>query len=155
MPVIVSVAFATLGGLLGLWFYGMQMDIYAQLGLIMLVGLSAKSAILMVEFSKQERESGATIEQAALNGARYRYRAVLMTAWSFVVGVLPLIFATGAGSESRRIIGVSTGFGMIVATIVGIAFIPPFYSLFQRWREFCKRHIRLGNERPADADTVE
>ncbi len=155
MPVIVSVAFATLGGLLGLWFYGMQMDIYAQLGLIMLVGLSAKSAILMVEFSKQERESGATIEQAALNGARYRYRAVLMTAWSFVVGVLPLIFATGAGSESRRIIGVSTGFGMIVATIVGIAFIPPFYSLFQRWREFCKRHIRLGNERPADADSVQ
>jgi len=138
MSVMLSVTFATLGGLIGLHLFGMQLDIYAQLGLIMLVGLAAKSAILMVEFSKQEREDGKSITAAARNGGDFRYRAVLMTAWSFIVGVIPLMFANGAGAESRRTIGISTGIGMIMATVIGLVFIPPLYSWWQTWREKLK-----------------
>lgn len=98
MPVMVSVMFALLGGLLRVWAWGISLSIYAQLGLIMLVGLSSKNAILMVEFSKQEREAGKSIFDAAQDGLRQRYRAVLMTAWSFIIGVYPMVIATGAGA---------------------------------------------------------
>ncbi len=138
MPVITSIAFATLGGLVGLMMMGMPLSIYAQLGLIMLVGLASKNAILMVEFSKQERESGKTVYDSAMEGARQRYRAVLMTAWSFVIGVFPMVIATGAGAGSRRAIGVTTFYGMLLATVIGIAFIPSLYSMFQRLREWVK-----------------
>ena len=135
IPVMLSVMFATLGGLFALNICDRSFDIYAQLGLLMLIGLSAKSAILMVEFSMQQRATGVSIEEAALNGANTRYRAVLMTALSFVIGVVPLMVATGAGSVSRQIIGITTGWGMIVATFVGIAFIPPLYYICQSVRE--------------------
>ncbi|MBR2692744.1 MAG: efflux RND transporter permease subunit [Thermoguttaceae bacterium] len=135
LPVLLSCAFATLGGLGAMWFNKMSLDIYAQLSLIMLLGLSAKISILMVEFAKQEREQGVPIDEAAIRGARYRYRAVMMTAGCFVVGVLPLMFATGAGAVSRNIVGISTGWGMIVAGVVGVAFVPPFYSMCQKMRE--------------------
>ncbi|MBE6379316.1 MAG: efflux RND transporter permease subunit [Lentisphaerae bacterium] len=141
LPVILSVAFASLGGLAALWLNNMLLDIYAQLGLIMLIGLCAKSTILMVEFSMQERSAGKSIVRAALNGANYRYRAVLMTAWSFIFGVLPLLFASGAGAESRRVIGTTTFWGMLTATVLGVAFIPPLYALFQKARESVK-HTR-------------
>lgn len=139
LPVMLTVTFAILGGLLALRIYGMPLDIYAQLGLIMLIGISCKSAILMVEFSKQQREAGFSVEEAALNGANFRYRAVLMTAWSFIIGVFPLMFASGAGSESRKVIGTSTCWGMFVATVVGVAFIPPLYVFFQGLREKVKK----------------
>ncbi|MBE6367674.1 MAG: efflux RND transporter permease subunit [Lentisphaerae bacterium] len=139
LPVILSVAFASLGGITALWLTDMLLDIYAQLGLIMLIGLCAKSTILMVEFSMQERAAGRSVVQAALNGANYRYRAVLMTAWSFIFGVLPLLFASGAGAESRRVIGMTTFWGMLTATVLGIAFIPPLYTLFQKARERVSR----------------
>ena len=138
LPVILSVTFAMLGGVTALWMTGMLLDIYAQLGLIMLIGLCAKSTILMVEFSMQERASGKSVVRAALNGANYRYRAVLMTAWSFIFGVLPLLFASGAGAESRRVIGTTTFWGMLAATILGVAFIPPLYTLLQKAREKVK-----------------
>ena len=138
IPVILSVSFAGLGGALALRLCGMLLDIYAQLGLIMLIGLCAKSTILMVEFSMQERNSGRSVVRAALNGANYRYRAVLMTAWSFIIGVLPLLFASGAGAESRKIIGLTSFWGMLTATILGVAFIPPLYVIFQKMRERVK-----------------
>ena len=138
MPVMVSVMFALLGGLLGVWAWGISLSIYAQLGLIMLVGLSSKNAILMVEFSKQEREAGKSIFDAAQDGLRQRYRAVLMTAWSFIIGVYPMVIATGAGAGSRRAIGITTFSGMLLATIIGITFIPALYALFQRFREWVK-----------------
>jgi len=139
LPVILSCSFATAGGICALWISDMLLDIYAQLGLIMLIGLCAKSTILMVEFSMQERTAGRSIAQAALNGANYRYRAVLMTAWSFIFGVLPLLFASGAGAESRRVIGTTTFWGMLTATVLGIAVIPPLYALFQKAREAVKK----------------
>lgn len=139
LPVILSVAFASIGGLAALWISGMLLDIYAQLGLIMLIGLCAKSTILMVEFSMQERDSGKSIARSAVNGANYRYRAVLMTAWSFIIGVLPLLFASGAGAESRKVIGTTTFWGMLTATLIGIAFIPPMFTIFQKTRETAKK----------------
>jgi len=135
VPVIISVAMATLGAILGLMMMKMPLSIYAQLGLVMLVGLASKNAILMVEFSKQQREAGVPIVEAALQGAKTRYRAVLMTAWSFVLGVFPLVIATGAGSGSRRAIGVPTFWGMLLATVVGIIFIPALYVAFQVTQE--------------------
>ncbi len=138
LPVILSVSFASLGGITALTLSGMLLDIYAQLGLIMLIGLCAKSSILMVEFSMQERMAGKSLARSAINGANDRYRAVLMTAWSFIIGVLPLLFASGAGAESRRIIGTTMFWGMLTATVVGIAFIPPLYLIFQKTREQVK-----------------
>lgn len=137
IPVLLSVALAILGALVGLRYAGMSLSIYAQLGLVMLIALASKSAILMVEFSKQERESGKSVEEAALGGGRQRFRAVMMTAWSFIIGVFPMVIASGAGAGSRQAIGVTTFYGMLAATLVGIIFIPPLYAICQRSREWC------------------
>ena len=146
ISVILSVMVATLGGLLGLLIWNLPMSIYAQLGLIMLVGLASKNAILIVEFSKQERENGTPIEDSCLKGARARYRAVLMTAWSFIVGVIPLVWATGAGAGSRKDIGVTTFCGMLLATFVGICFVPALFSIFQRMRESVSSKFRKNHK---------
>lgn len=142
VPVMLAVGFAVLGALLGLLLTGETMSIYAQLGMVMLIGLAAKNAILMVEFSKQEREAGKSVFEAAMRGANLRYRAVLMTAWSFLFGVFPLVIATGAGSGSRRAIGITTFSGMALATLIGIIFTPALYAAFQRGREWLK--LKLG-----------
>lgn len=147
LSVILSVALATLGALIGLKCFGMSLSIYAQLGLIMLIGLAGKNAILMAEFSKQARESGDTIVNAALNGGRVRYRAVLMTAYSFVIGVFPMVIATGAGAGSRQAIGHTTFWGMVLASIVGIVFVPPLWALFEKMREFCSHSSRPKHEK--------
>lgn len=139
VPVMLTVFTALLGAFIGMKLWGESFSIYAQLGLVMLIGLTAKNAILMVEFSKTERENGVDVYKAAENGASLRYRAVLMTAWSFVFGVFPLVVATGAGAGSRRAIGITTFSGMLLATIVGIILTPALYAVFQRIRETGKR----------------
>ena len=133
---MLSVSVATMGALMGAQLFGLTMSIYVQLGLLMLIGLAAKNAILMVEFSKENHESGVPVKQAALNGARMRYRAVLMTAVSFLFGVFPLVVATGSGAASRIEIGVTTFFGMLLATVFGIFMVPGLYSVFARMRNW-------------------
>ncbi|MBR7107212.1 MAG: efflux RND transporter permease subunit [Lentisphaeria bacterium] len=135
ISVVLSFAFAMLGGFMGMSWFGQDFSIYAQLGIIMLIGLACKNSILMVELSKQERESGKSVFEAAQNGFSQRYRSVLMTAWSFIIGVFPMVIATGAGAGSRRAIGISTFWGMLLSTIFGIVFVPPLYAFFQNMRE--------------------
>lgn len=136
VPVMLSVSVATMGALMGVQLFGLSMSIYVQLGLLMLIGLAAKNAILMVEFSKENHEEGVPVKQAALNGAGMRYRAVLMTAVSFLFGVIPLVMATGSGAASRVEIGVTTFFGMLLATVFGIFMVPGLYSIFARMRDW-------------------
>lgn len=135
VPIMMTVATPILGAIIGLMITGETFSIYAQLGMVMLVGLTAKNAILMVEFSKQERAAGVPIYEAAVNGASQRFRAVMMTALSFVFGVLPLVIATGAGAASRRAIGITTFSGMVMATVLGIVMTPCLYALVQTIRE--------------------
>ena len=140
LSVMCSILFALGGAYVGLWVTGTPMSIYAQLGMVMLIGLSAKNAILMVEFAKQQRDAGLSVTDAAMKGADLRFRAVQMTAWSFLCGVLPLVLASGAGAGSQKAIGISTFSGMLAATFVGICFTPGLYAIFQRLRELIRRH---------------
>jgi len=136
--VIAAVPLALFGSMLSLYALGMSNNIYAQVGLVLLIGMSTKTAILIVEFAMEERAAGKSIFDAALNAAKMRFRAVLMTAFSFVLGVLPLVFATGAGAGSRVSLGVTVFAGMIAATIFGTLLVPYFYMIVQRMREKIK-----------------
>ncbi len=143
IPVFLSVGTATIGGMLALKAYGQALNIYCQLGLLMLAGLTAKTAILMVAYAKQERDDGASLYDAAITSMRIRFRAVMMTGLSFVIGVAPMVVATGAGSGSRRAIGQTTFWGMIAAMVFGMIIIPGLYVLFQGAGEYAMRRLRI------------
>ncbi len=148
LSIILSIPVASLGGLIGLWIVGLHLSIYAQIGLVLLVGLAAKNAILIVEFAKDRRKEGFPPAKAAVEGAKIRFRPVLMTAFTFIMGVAPMVIATGAGAGSRRAIGTTVFAGMLAATLVGIFLIPPLYYAFQSFREKIGawRNRRRGDE---------
>ncbi len=129
--VLLGIPFAMLGAYGGLTLRGMANDIYAQIGLVMLIGLAAKNAILIVEFAKLEYERGKPLVESAIEGARLRLRPILMTSFAFILGSMPLAIATGAGASARRVLGTAVVFGMSAATLVGIFLIPVFYVLMQ------------------------
>lgn len=148
--VILSVVIAGAGGLAATWLAGLDNNIYTQIGLVMLIGLASKNAILIVEFAKQLRDEGRSIQQAAADAARVRFRAVLMTAVSFILGIMPLVLATGAGAASQVSLGVVVLGGMLAATFLGIIVIPPLYVFVQGLREKVRGGPIAAPERQAD-----
>ena len=137
MPFMVlsSAPLALVGALGAIWVRQMQIDVYSQIGFVMLIGLAAKNAILIVEFAKRRREEGLGVVEAAMEAGRLRLRPILMTAFAFILGVLPLMFATGAGAASRQSLGTAVFGGMVAATALTLIFVPVFYALIERARE--------------------
>jgi hydrophobe/amphiphile efflux-1 (HAE1) family protein len=133
--VLLAVPLALFGALAALWLRGMQIDVYSQIGFVMLIGLAAKNAILIVEFAKRRREEGLAVIEAAKEAARLRLRPILMTAFAFILGVVPLMFADGAGAASRQSIGTTVFGGMLAATLLTLLFVPVFYAVIETMRE--------------------
>jgi multidrug efflux pump subunit AcrB len=127
LAVVLIVPMCLLAGVSGLLLRGMSVDILGQIGFVVLIGLAAKNAILIVEFAKQGEDAGTERREAAVNAARTRLRPILMTSFAFILGVVPLVIATGAGAEMRQSLGTAVFFGMIGVTVFGLIFTPVFY----------------------------
>jgi len=133
--VVLAVPLGVLGALLGVYLRGYAYDLYTQIGIVTLIGLAAKNAILIVEYAKLRREQGDSIEAASLDAAQLRFRPILMTSFAFLLGVFPLVVATGAGAASRRALGTTVFGGMTAATALAVFIVPALYVVIQRFAE--------------------
>jgi multidrug efflux pump subunit AcrB len=147
LAVILAVPLGVLGALGALALRGLANDVYAQIGLALLIGLAAKNAILIVEFAKVRRERGLDIREAAQEAARIRFRPILMTSFAFILGSLPLVVATGAGAASRHSIGTTVVGGMLAITVLGVLLVPAFYVAVERLAEW-RRPAPAGSAAP-------
>jgi hydrophobic/amphiphilic exporter-1 (mainly G- bacteria), HAE1 family len=129
--VLLGSPLVALGAFFGTWLMGFDNNVYVQIGLVMLIGLAAKNAILIVEFAKAKHEGGASLEESALESARLRFRPILMTAFAFILGVVPLMLASGAGAGAQNVMGTGVFWGMLVATALGVFIIPGNYTFVE------------------------
>ena len=148
IAVVISMPTAILGTVIGCILMSQSISIYTQIGIILLLGLSAKNAILIVEYAIDFRKSGANIRQAALDAGRIRFRPIMMTALAFVFGVMPMLFATGAGAASRVALGTAVVFGMAINAIVGTLFVPGFWELLQNFKEKHLNKLFTSSDKP-------
>ncbi|MGA9392632.1 MAG: multidrug efflux RND transporter permease subunit [Candidatus Sulfotelmatobacter sp.] len=152
--VLLAVPMALLGALGAQWIRGLENDVFCQVGLVMLVGLSSKNAILIVEFAEQLRHRGLPLVEAAVQAATIRLRPILMTSLAFILGVVPLVLATGAGENGRHSVGTTVFGGMIMSTVLNLFFIPVLYLIIEGWREHGKKAAKAGLDvAEADAGT--
>ncbi len=149
VAVILVVPLAVLGTVIALVMRGFDNNVYTQIGIVLLIGLASKNAILIVEFAMAEREKGKGIREAAMDAAKLRFRPILMTAISSIAGFMPLVVAAGAGAASRQAIGTAVVGGMVAATVMSLIFTPVFFAVMQRLSGFRKKELEKEEEKIA------